>query len=289
MKAKCHTKIGVITKKFTLIELLVVLSIIGVLVALLSPALSKSRTRAKYTRWLAFTNNLLSDPSLIGQWTFPETMQSVVMNNAQGLNEERYNSKLYNGKLNGIGISKRDGRFGKGAAYFYGASSSFIEVDDNSLFYAQGKNLTAIVWFKPKDYSQRILVAKGNSTRRRPGWSIFLRGRKVIFRYSSDAHRGIVSKVRSSEKYPLNQWCMAAIVIDNQKNTLTGFFNGKSETVNLRLPRHEEAPVFKIEPMYFGKRGRGGRYYSGFIDEIEIFRRDLAERELKSFYEMGLE
>jgi prepilin-type N-terminal cleavage/methylation domain-containing protein len=274
---------------FTLIELMVVLSIIGILVALISPALSKSRMRAKYSRWLGYTNNLRSDPTLIGQWIFPDSMSDIVLNNAQGISEDGYNSKDYNGKLYNVGVSKNGGRFSKSAAYFYGAANSYILVDDNTRFYSQGKNMTVIVWFKVSDYNQRILVAKGNSRRRVPGWSIFLRGRRVIFRYSSDKTQGVIAKVKSEIKYPLNKWSMAAFVIDNTNRKLTGFLNGTVASADLRTPRRDNEPSFDIEPMYIGRRRASGRYYKGFIDELEIFRRAMRVSELEGAYEMGQE
>ena len=273
--------------KFTLIELLVVLSIVAVLAALISPAFSRSRARAKYARWLGYTNNLRSDSKLIGQWNFVNKNKSLVLNEAQGLDESGYNSKACNAKINNVNISESAGRWHKRAGYFYGNANSYLKVDDGNIFYPQGKDMTIIVWFKTNSYKGSTLITKGNRVARDPGWKIELRGRKIFFMYHSQKGN-LKYRLRSKSIYDRNKWNMVTMVIDNENNTVTGYLNTEKVSQSM-TPRNDKLRPFKDVGLYIGRRKRNGKYYRGFIDEIEIFRRALSEREIKAFYEMGSE
>ena len=273
--------------KFTLIELLVVLSIVAVLAALVSPAISRSRARAKYARWLGYTNNLRSDPKLIGQWNFVNKSNNLVLNEAQGIDESGYNSKACNATIYNVPISEDAGRWHKRAAYFYGNANSYLKVDDGNIFYPQGKNMTIIVWFKTNRYRRSVLVTKGNRIARNPGWKIELRGRKVFYMFNSQKGR-MKYRIRSKSVYDRNKWNMAALVIDNDNNTVTGYLNTEKVSKS-RTPKNDKLRPLEDVGLYIGRRKRNGKYYTGFIDEIEIFRRAFSEKEIKAFYEMGSE
>ena len=273
--------------KFTLIELLVVLSIVAVLAALVSPAFSRSRARAKYARWLGYTNNLRSDSKLIGQWNFVNKNNDLVLNEAQGLDEPGYNSKACNAKINNVVISESAGRWHKRAAYFYGNENSYLKVDDGNVFYPQGKNMTIILWFKTNNYRGSTLITKGNRVARYPGWKIELRGRKIFFMYHSP--KGNVKyRFKSKSIYDRNKWNMVAMVIDNENHTVTGYLNTEKVSQS-KTPGNDRIRPYENVGLYIGRRKRHGKYYRGFIDEIEIFRRAFSEREIKAFYEMGSE
>ena len=280
---------------FTLIELLTVIAIIAILASMLQTSLFKSKERAKFIRWTVYSNNLRSDPSLIGQWTFtPEEMLSggtgydaMAPNKAFGLAVDGYKKKNMQAYL--VGVEKlRKGRWlGKGAIYFPGKKGSFIQINDKGALNPREDDYTVYVWFKPSTKNTRYLLSKGDN--RKGGYMIYTNRR---LRFAARATNRKRYRTRRSPDLQLNQWHLAATVIDHANNNIRMYLDGRlfSET-RLLSPRYikkgEKAEFISDVPFVIGARYGKGRAFRGYVDEVEIFRRALTDNEIRDAYEMG--
>jgi len=98
-------------ESFTLIEMIVVLSIIGILMGMVVPAMHKAKKRAQYTRWLAFNAVLNRDPDTVINYNFQHQGFKVKYNN--GLCEALPNGAI-GCMAEGFEPSKYDGIFVNG-------------------------------------------------------------------------------------------------------------------------------------------------------------------------------
>ena len=86
---------------FTIIELMVVITIMLVVAALLLPAISKSRQKARYARWQGFANGVKADPNLLVCYDFQERKGSTITNQAVGPeNTPEFNPTHFDGTIN---------------------------------------------------------------------------------------------------------------------------------------------------------------------------------------------
>lgn len=289
-----HLRIHTITS-FTLIELLTVISIIAILASLLQTSLFQSKERAKFIRWTVYSNNLRSDPSLIGQWTFtPEEFfgggvgyDAVSPNKAFGLAVDGYKKDELKAYLVGVERLRKGRWLGKGAIYFPGKRDSFIQINDNGALNPNEDDYTVYVWFKPTTKNTRYLITKGDN--KTGGYMIYSNRRLKMATRGTNRRR--YNSVKSSN-LELNKWHLAAMVIDHAGNSIKTYLDGNLYSQKDLLRSREVDKGITVGftsgvPFIIGARQGKRNTFRGYIDEVEVFRRALKDSEIRNAYDMG--
>ena len=272
---------------FTLLELLLVISIIAILLGLMQPLFFKAKEHAKYAKWLVYTKNLRSDPSLVGQWTFDT--DELGLNSAQGFSVDFYNSKEYNAEIFGT-ASAKNGRWHKESIYLAGNQNSYLKIDDGALYNPGKEDMTIIIWFKPTTKNTRFIICKGDGqNRRHAGWAFY---QNRIFHIRTCTLDNQKFRNRKKDVLELNRWHFAALVVDNSNKRVQMYLDNKmiySKEIKANNNNKKQTADFTASENYtvIGRRARRGGYFRGYIDEVEIFKRALTPSEIKQFYDVG--
>jgi type II secretory pathway pseudopilin PulG len=288
-------------RNFTIVELLMVVSIIAVLFSILTPSLSNSRKRAKYTRWMTFCNNLKADSSLIAQYTFEdtayirynETANDTLPNTAMGFSIENYDPRKLNGEVYGCAKTNHGRWPNKGAMYFPGNGNNYVSICDETMLNPGTGSFTVLFWVKITDKKKCYLLCKGNAKGKRPGWNINKNNKNQIIcsiagLQSPTGKSKKPKKVKytvTSKVVPLSSWIQVAMVIDQDNFYLISYING-SEAASDKIKDSFDI-VAKETFTLIGRNALVGSPFKGYIDEIEIFGRALTAGEIMQAYEMG--
>ncbi|MFA6714162.1 MAG: hypothetical protein WCS27_02240 [Victivallaceae bacterium] len=308
---------------FTIIELLLAVVIISILFAMLLPAFSESRRRARFVRWLQFNKQCSTDPACVINLNFQEGEGETLVNSAKGHEAEGFNAAEYNGVVKGD-YEWGQGRWwrGKRALQFDGASTYVEFPEYKYINFDITDDFTIMVWVKfdrlrrwdgvfsksywyspPDGYAQYDLYFDGTAYNDRQASGQFeVDVGSTCIGFDDASEEGQKNITLDTENWFQLTLRNKVVGNDREVNVFFNDFKLKSRGTNFWvsdkttcaaclalgcirwLVKENSGKSWKAS-----KKGRLSNFFKGKIDEFLIYRRALSDNEIRAHHEMGAE
>ena len=282
------------TKGFTLIELLVVMTIITILVSMLLPTLQQAREKARYARWLGYSNNLRCDGRLVTYYNFLEGEGDKLKNKAVGpYGDTRYDPGKLDGSLkNGPTWVLGGGRWiGKCTLEFGGPPvEHYVDCgNDASVNFERDDSFTIEAWIKtftPGVWQEVVSKRLAAST----GWGLCIEPTNNCTQFIVYSAPGDRIERNGTVVVADGKWHHAVATYD--PSDISGSFNLIDMYVDGNFCSQSgtiggvSGSILTGTTLQIGAR-QAWYFFTGSMDEVAVYNRALNADEIKQHYKMG--
>ncbi len=287
---------------FTIIELLVAIAIIAILAAMLWPVLSKAKERAKYARWLVYSNHLRADSALYTYYTFDYRGgdQSVAGNLAYGADWADFKPKHVDGAYTG-NQPDDSGRWRKKSFRVVNAGT-YVRAAQHVIPQESG-SWTIACWFKAEGVGSgagTIVYARPDTDHAR-GMSLranhFGNMQYTLLNGKLGGVNGAHWELISGGAFEIGAWkCLVGTFAGNGQEktdnngvyydgTLTFYVDGEQVAQSVGTKHHVNTDGRIALGQFYGN-GSSHRC-QGVIDEVALLGRAMTAHEALDFFKMG--
>ena len=267
-------------RAMTLVELVVMASIVAVLAGMLMPSLTRARQKAKYGRWVGYSNNKRCDGRLLAYWNFEEREGTTLKNKAVGpYGNTAYAPERLHAVISGATWVRDGGRWpGKGALNFDGTDDAARSAAADALSYSMFDNGgTLSAWMKTGTTVRAQIVS--------------IEGYLVIGMDTAGPFTGFIDGgdwgPHTATQLDDSQWHYTVMVFGPGpgSRSITFYVDGNQvSSTSDAMYNFDNAPGRKIG---IGAHYGGYDPFPGTIDEAAIYNVALTENEIKNHYKMG--
>lgn len=297
---------------FTIVEMLIVISIIGILMGVMLPALNKVKVRAKYTRWLAFNAKNNHDPDTIINYNFEAmdfqakidgTYYPVLYNGAIACKAPGYDPAAYNGVLSTTATSavakknpanypqwvRGGGRWAgiKNALQFNG-TNNFVDIPGTAClnFDPSKDDFTILLWANFNSTGTKCLWGKNYALTVNSQYDMYLSGNSITACIGNTTLQRTVPAVSRAVWYNI-------AVVNKAKTGVKIYINGILMSGGTTAPALPSSYLADGNLLIGGSHsGTGGigraNFFAGRMDEFVMFKRALSDKEIMEHCKTGM-
>jgi len=177
------------------------------------------------------------------------------------------------------------GRIGSDSKDFDGTDDNVTAPDDTVYDFAYNEAFTVSVWFQTSNTGQQDPIGKRDHNNNQEGWELETAD---DIRFLIGDGSNIIRRIVSDDPVD-GTWHHVAVSYDGSVDVsgITINLDGGSTTTSSTTNGSLGSGVQNAAKLHIGSRNNNTNYYSGLMDDVRIYSRELSSTEINHLYQHG--